>query len=257
MKAFLGSLIGIIVAAIIAAVVIAFIFWSRVPDILANNLSNKLKVSVTIDDISLSWGEIKISDVEIANPRKSILPKAFACQEINVFAPFTHYLDDNVEIDQIDLNDVYLGLEFDTATSTQGNWTEIMSNLKTTSEKEASKNKGEKRTVLIRRLVLTNINVDVVYRKDGGKVQKLKRIDRMELTNISSEGGLPLDQVMNSVLGQMLKSVFEKENLKNMLQDLLNQKGPWQKYVEPFKGLFNARPIENTVYTSEIIETVS
>ena len=81
MKAFLGSLIGIIVAAIIAAVVIAFIFWSRVPDILANNLSNKLKVSVTIDDISLSWGEIKISDVEIANPRKSILPKAFACQD--------------------------------------------------------------------------------------------------------------------------------------------------------------------------------
>ena len=253
MKAFLGSLIGIIVAAIIAAVVIAFIFWSRVPDILANNLSNKLKVSVTIDDISLGWGEIKISDVEIANPRKSILPNAFICQEINVYAPFTHYLDDNVEIDQIDLNDVYLGLEFDTATSTKGNWTEIMSNLKTSSEKEAPKDKEKKHTVLIRRLVLTNIDVDVVYRKDGGKVQKLKRIDRMELTNISSEGGLPLDQIMNSVLGQMLKSVFEKENLKNMLQDLLNQKSPWQKYVEPFKGLFNALPVEN----KEIIETMS
>jgi hypothetical protein len=44
--------------------------------------------------------------------------------------------------------------------------------------------------------------------------------------------------VMNSVLGDMLKQVFIKENLKNMLQELMNQPGPIQQYLSPFKGLF-------------------
>ncbi|MES2122485.1 MAG: hypothetical protein V4492_06880, partial [Chlamydiota bacterium] len=98
------------------------------------------------------------------------------------------------------------------------------------------------RSVLIHKLILTNINVDVVYRKDGGKIKRLPPIDRIELTEVSSEGGLPMDQIMNSVLGQMLKSVFEKENLKNMMQDLLQNQGDIQKYISPFKGLLNTAP---------------
>ena len=107
-------------------------------------------------------------------------------------------------------------------------------------EPEKKPTQEKTRSVLIRRLILTNIDVDVVYRKEGGKVQRLKRIDRIELTDVSSEGGLPVDQLMNSVLGQMLKSVFEKQNLKNMLQNLLQEpSGTIQKYLGPFQGLWN------------------
>lgn len=239
MKVFFSTLIGLIVIGILAAVVVGFIFWSRVPDMLANNLSKKMKVSVAIDSIGLGWGKIDLKKIEIGNPPQSILAKAFSCNEIDVNAPFTRYLDKNIVIDEIDLKDVYLGLEFDSSSGTKGNWTTIMNNIQsTTAVGQTKKNQAPGRTVLIHRLILTNINVDVVYKKEGGKVKKMPTIPRMELTEISSEGGLPVDQIMNSVLGEMLKQVFIKENLKNMLYDLMNQPSPIQQYLAPFKGVF-------------------
>ena len=258
MKTFLFSLAGIVTVIILAAVIVSFIFWSRVPDILANNLSKKMKVSVEIDSIGLGWGKIDLKKIQIGNPSGSILAKAFSCNEIDVLAPFTNYLSQNIVIDEIDVNDVYLGLEFDSASGTTGNWTTIMGNLNASPDSSAATSKGKKkrkeqpapagassssRTVLIHRLVLTNIDVDVVYRKDGGKVKRLPRIPRIELTEISSEGGLPMNQIMNSVLGEMLKQVFLKENLKNMMQDLMdNPNIPFKQYLSPFKGMFNAVP---------------
>ncbi|MBY0529417.1 MAG: hypothetical protein K2P51_04420 [Rhabdochlamydiaceae bacterium] len=241
MKKFLSTVLGIVVVAILAAVVVGFIFWSRVPDMVANNLSKKLNVAVTIDDMTLSWGKVGIEKVVVGNPPSAILSRAFSCRQIDVLAPFTRYIDKKIVIDEIDLNDVYLGLEFKSASGTDGNWTQIMSNLNRNMQAEAQGKGGSERSVLIRKLVLTNIDVDVVYRKEGGKVKKLPRINRIELTNVSSEGGLPMDQVMNSVLGQMLKSVFEKQNLKNMLNNFLDQPGSGvNKFIQPFKGLFNA-----------------
>lgn len=245
MKVFFSTIAGLIVIIILAAVIVGFIFWSRVPDMLANNLSKKMKVSVSIDSMGLGWGKIDLKKIEIGNPPNSMLAKAFSCNEIDVNAPFTRYLDKNIVVDEIDLKDVYLGLEFDSPSSTKGNWTTIMNNIQSTTAADQAKTKkgeaapkGSQRSVLIHRIVLTNINVDVVYKKDSGKVKKLPTIPRMELTEISSEGGLPLDQITNSVLGEMLKQVFIKENLKNMLQELMNQPSPIQQYLAPFKGLF-------------------
>ncbi|MBS0603953.1 MAG: hypothetical protein JSS60_02830 [Verrucomicrobia bacterium] len=260
MKTFLSTLAGLVVVVILAAVVIGFIFWSRIPDIAASNLSKKLKVAVEIDSFGIGWGKIDVKKIQIGNPPHSILSKAFACNEIDVLAPFTNYLSNHIVIDEIDLQDVYLGLEFDSPSGTNGNWTTIMGNLKKTTGgssapsgngKSKKKNKemqqpaptGSARSVLIHRIVLTNIDVDVVYKTDG-KVKKLPRIPRMELNEISSEGGLPMDQVLNSVLGEMLKQVFIKENLKNMMQEFMNTPSPVQQYLAPFKGFFNAVPQE-------------
>ena len=245
MKVFFSTIAGLIVIIIVAAVIVGFIFWSRVPDMLANNLSKKMKVAVSIDSIGLGWGKIDLKKIDIGNPPNSILAKAFSCNEIDVNAPFTRYLNKNIVIDEIDLNDIYLGLEFDSPSSTKGNWTTIMNNIQSTTsagqvsmKKEKAAPEGSQRSVLIHRIILTNINVDVVYKKDSGKIKKLPTIPRMELTEISSEGGLPMDQIANSVLGEMLKQVFIKENLKNMLQELMNQPSPIKQYLAPFKGLF-------------------
>lgn len=249
MKTFFSTLAGMIIILILILLVVGYIFWSRVPDIVANDLSKKLKVHVQIDDIFLGWGKIDIEKVEVGNTPGSILSKAFSCQSINLFAPVSRYLNKHIVIDEIAINDVYLGLEFDTPTSTKGNWTEIMSNASLNKTKNKKKQQpttnGSLKSVLIHKLVLSNIKVDVLYRKDGGKVKHLPPIDRIELYDISSEGGLPMDQIMNSVLGQMLKSVFEKENLKNMLQELIQQPPKeLQKFIEPFKGLLNTEFLE-------------
>ncbi len=183
MRIFFSTLAGLIVIVLVAAVIVGFIFWSRVPDIVANNLSKKMKVAVQIDSFGLGWGKIDAKKIQIGNPQGSILAKAFTCDEIDVLAPFTNYLKNRVIIDEIDLQNVYLGLEFDSSSGTTGNWTRIMSNLENSMGKNTSgsQGKGKKkpapegssRSVLIHRIVLTNIDVDVVYRKEGGKVKRL------------------------------------------------------------------------------------
>src|ERR1700722_10481327 len=245
MKVFFSTLTGLIVIILLIAVIAGFVFWSRVPDVLANNLSKKMKVPVSIDSVGLRWGKIDVKKIDIGNPPKSILAKAFSCNEIDVYAPFTRYLNHHVIIDEIDLKDLYLGLEFDSASSTKGNWTTIMNNLQSSTAASPKNEKKASRSLLIHRLILTNIDVDVIYKKDGGRVKKLPTIPRIELTEISSEGGEPMDQLMNSVLGEMLKQIFIKENLKNMLQELMNQpNSPLQQYLSPFKGLFGEAPEE-------------
>ena len=102
--------------------------------------------------------------------------------------------------------------------------------------KQEAQDNDSSRSVYIHKLILTNIDVDVVYIKEGRKVIHLPRIERIELYDISSQGGLPMDQIMNSILGQMLRSVFERQNLKNMLQNLIESPpNTIQKYLNPFK----------------------
>jgi uncharacterized protein involved in outer membrane biogenesis len=253
MRAFFTSLAGLIVVAIIVIVIVVIIGWSRVPDIIANNLSKKMKVYVEVGSVQLGWGKIKIKKIEIGNPPGAVQTQAFRCKEIAINTPFTRFFDKQIVIEEIDLNDVFLDLEFDSASGTKGNWSRIMNNIQetTAAENRASSNtskqdKTSSRSVFIRTLALTNIDTDVVYIKEGNKVIHLPRIDRIELHDISSEGGLPMDQIMNSVLGQMLKSVFQKQNLKNMLQDFIqNPPSNLQKYLSPFKDFFNLQVSED------------
>lgn len=238
MKIFFVSVLGLVVVIAIAL----FIGHSRLPDYLANQVSKKLQVAVNIGTISLGLKGIKIKTIEIGNPPGTLQPQAFKCEEIDVQAPLTHFLNTHIVIDAITINNVFLDLEFDSPSGTKGNWSKIMGNLQASSSRKPAKPKTS-RTVLIRSLVLTNIDVDVVYLNDSGKVKHLPRIERIELNDISTEEGVPMDQILNSVLGQMLKSVFVKENLKNMLQDLIqNPPSGLQKFISPFKNLFGLVP---------------
>lgn len=241
MKTFVRSLNGLIIIIILAGIILLFLAWSRVPDIVAGNLSKKLKVIVEIGDIDLSLKSIEVEKLEIGNPYGFILPRAFASDRIYIEAPLSRYFHDNIEIDEIDVDNVYLGLEFDSPSGTKGNWTAIMKNAKA-AQAESNIKKSNK-TVLIRRLVLNNIHTDLIYRSQGDKVRHLPVIKRIELKNISSEGGNAMDQIMNSALGQMLKEVFIEQNLKDMM-DKIFQPGdnPIPDAIKQFRGFFNTAP---------------
>jgi uncharacterized protein involved in outer membrane biogenesis len=236
MSIFLKSVGGIIVVTILAAVILVFLGWSRVPDMLADHLTEKMGVSVHIDDVRVSMNDIKIEKLDIGNTPGSILPKAFSAQEITIKAPLLKYTDTDIVIEEVHIDNIYLGLEFDSISGTEGNWTRIMQNLQ---QSMTTESESTKRTVLIKKIILTNISTDLVYHKGSKGVKHLPMIARMELDNISTEGGFPVDQIANSVLGQMLKEIFVRENLKNMLNNMIKEpfKTPG-KAVKTFKGLF-------------------
>ncbi|MCI0381597.1 MAG: hypothetical protein L0207_00885 [Chlamydiae bacterium] len=241
---------------ILIIAIVLFFGWSRIPDMVANNLSKKLKVAVSIRSIRILPATISVSDLEIGNPAEyTALPKAFSSEKISIKAPITRYMSENVTIEEIDINNIYLGLAFDSASATTGNWTVIMSNYK----KEANlgnQKEVKERSVLIKKLILRNIATSVIFLKEGGSVKKLPIIDKIELTNITSEGGLPMDQLLNSVLGEMLKSVFLKQNLKNMLKDIFDTpEKAVDTLLKPFKGMFNCLPKKIPIESPEITTT--
>ena len=252
MRKFFRSIFGYVIIAILATCLATFIGWSRAPDMLATHLSKELGVAVEIEDIEVGFSHFTINNFEIANIAEGILDKAFSVETLDIEAPLSNYFNPKVVIEKVQLDNVYLGLEFDSATSTQGNWTRIMSNLdkgasedvppsrrKRKSEKSAQHSSAETpgRSVFIKELIINTISVDLLYVQGGGRIKKLPMIKQIVLKNISSEEGFPIDQLMNSVLGQMLKEVFIRQNLQNMLDTLLDQQSQLNDYIRPFRDL--------------------
>jgi hypothetical protein len=220
-----------ILVVLIATGVLLFLGWTRMPDIIAKNLSKKMKVSVQMDDIDISLNSIEVMKLDISNPKGSILNTAFSADQIQVLAPLGHYLDKQIEIEEVSLDKVYLGLEFDSPRSKEGNWTTIMQNFK---QRKVSSGKSGHR-VLIKKLIITHISIDLAYRSEGGKIKKLGPINRLELTNVTSEGGgIPSDQITDAILTQILRSVFKMQNLKDMLENVT----PSDRLTQPFMNLF-------------------
>lgn len=230
MKGFVSFIVFLVLL-----IVLFFVFWSKVPDMVASNLSKKLHVQVSIGDMGLTPRSITVNQFQMGNPAGyNSLPKAFSSNSMKISAPLTEYFKKQIVIEEVHIDDIYLGLEFDSISGTNGNWTVIMSSFASAKEQEKQKKAGQK-SVLIKKLVFTNISTYLVFTKEKIGIKRLPKIDRMEFYNVSSEGGFPMDQLLNSVLGQMLRSVFEKENLKNMLKEMLENP---QDTLKLFKDLF-------------------
>jgi hypothetical protein len=237
MRKLIKGTLGVILLCIIGGAIFLFVLWSRLPDMIASNLSKRLQVGVEIGDMSLSPSSIGVEKFVIHNLPRYKLPKAFSAETIDIEAPLTRYVKNDIVIDQILVSDVYIGLEFESIKSAKGNWSTILANAQSAKE-ESSKTASEK-TVLIKRLLLTNIQVDLYYQSEG-KIKKLKTIPQIELTNISSQGGNVGDQIMNSALGQAVKEVFIQENLKNIFDQLLQSPAtPFKEYLGPLKNFLN------------------
>lgn len=232
------TLFRLFIAIVLVAACGLIYVWTKMPDLVAESLSKKMQVPVKIADINVAYGAIKIEKLEIGNPQGSLLPKAFSADSIQVAAPLTNYIKKQIVIDQIEIKQIYLGVEIGASTSSFGNWATILSNLQSSSPKDtASKGKREG-SLLIKKLILTNITTEIISNPLTGNVQKLKPIDRLEFDNVSSNEGISLDQIAKLVLQQTLNSVLTKHNLQNMLKDVMQSpSGTWQKLSEPFKEL--------------------
>jgi hypothetical protein len=84
--------------------------------------------------------------------------------------------------------------------------------------------------------------VDLVYLSEGNAVKRLRHIDRIELKDVSSEAGIPANQITSLVLQEMIKNVLLQQNLQNLIQDVIQspEKGI-KKILSPLKKLFNTK----------------
>ena len=128
-------------------------------------------------------------------------------------------------IDEIVVRDIFVGVEFYDSKQKESNWNYILA----TDEKKEKK--GEK-DYLIRKLVLYNLTVQVT--QSNGQVKRYPTIPKMEFYNISSETGFPIDQIEKAIFNLVLKDLFKKLNLDQILKDQL-QKVPSKYLPQLFK----------------------
>ncbi len=211
----------------IVVIVGGFFAWKMAPDLIASTLSKKMQVEVKINDISLSADEVTVDKLEIGNPKGSQLPTAFSAGSIRVNAPLFNYARDAIIIDEIEVNHIYLSLEVTSPVSPAGNWATIMDNLKKSSppapEKTEKKDAAEPaKSILIKKIILTDINADLVTALSAGAVKKLAQIERLEFTDVSSDSGVSIDQIISLILEQTLTSVLKNNGMKNVMNSVID-----------------------------------
>lgn len=222
---------------LLSLITFGVVVWSGMSNMVADSLSKAFGVKVTVGEINLEAQKTTITKIAIANPPCcQRLANALTAETMTINAPWTAFMSKDVVIDEIVLDNVYIGFEFKSIKGTDGNWSAIFKSMQ--SAKDTAPNQ-HKQTLLIRRLVLKNINADVVF-DDRNTVHHLSPTRQVVLTNISSQEGLSMDQLQRSELGKKLKSIFVKENANEMLKKFLqNPTSPIQEVVPgPFKGLF-------------------
>ncbi|PIS01661.1 MAG: hypothetical protein COT84_01060 [Chlamydiae bacterium CG10_big_fil_rev_8_21_14_0_10_35_9] len=203
-KVFFKSSIGIIILIIVALIIT---LWLLKAPIIASYLSNKLGVNVSIGSIDVSKTGMSIRSFKINNPLGSRTSTAFSSKDIHVSYQWKELTADPNVIQEISMDDVFLGIEFYNLTGSQNNWTKILENV------NQEKSKEDDNEVIIRRLIITNLSVQIRGKGLFESWEKVKDIDRIEFKNVSSKKGFPT--------GELIKEIFDEADIQKYLKEVL------------------------------------
>ncbi|MCF7806088.1 MAG: hypothetical protein K9M07_06095 [Simkaniaceae bacterium] len=223
---------------LIGSIILIFIgislCYTLLPSIVSHTLSKRAQVEVNIDGITLSLSSLSIRDFVMGNPPRSILPQALKIGKTEANVPISHFFKEKILIPTMNLNNLYVGLEFNSKSDHRGNWTYIMKNLNDSNSSDPNSNTE----VLIKQLNLNDITVAIVY-KDQPKKIRTVHISSLQFTDVSSQGGIPTAQITQLIMRYALQQIFSKENLQNMIQDIISpNKGG---FFKSFQGLFSLK----------------
>jgi hypothetical protein len=207
----------------IAAVLI--ILWLIKAPIISSYLSQSLGMRVSVASVKIRPSQMTLGYFKIVNPHKYQGQYALKAASIRSSYQWKELRDRPSVIDQIEIDRIYLRIEFDNASGTKNNWTDLISQI--------PEKKENAKEVIVRKLILTNMTVDIQGK--GMWVKKQTRtIDRMEFTNVSSEEGFPTRELISQIFGDANLFDYIKEIvpggpggiIKKMIPfTLLNEKG--------------------------------
>lgn len=167
---------------------------------------------VSIKDVIWKKDSFTIDDIMIANPKPARLPAAMRVKSIKVDAPYKQYFEDPILINQIHLDSVYVNIQIYNKDQTEGNWQTLMGNMTVDHKSPLS----VERSALIKKLILTNIQIDLIL--SDGKLHHLSPIERLEFENISSDKGIPTQEISEIIVQKMMQSIFLQKGLKSIIE---------------------------------------
>ena len=205
------KLISLILIIIILAAGASYVAYLNSALILARIIFHKTMTPVTIENVDFNPQSFVIGGLLIANPKEAQLPTALKVQKITVDAPYKNYIKDPIVINQVLMNNIYLNIQLYTKDQTKGNWQTIMENMAVDHDSLFS----IEREAIIKKLILTNIKIDLIL--SDGKVYHLSPIQRLEFDNITSDKGIPTQEISEIIVQKMMQQIFLEKGLKSIL----------------------------------------
>jgi len=218
MKKYKGGFIAIFII-----ILIIVVLWIIKTPITAAYLSRKLKTDVRISNITVKSHNIIINGFKLKNPKKTKAEYAFITDKILINYSFSKVFSSPSIIDNILLENVNLNIACDNPLCTKNNWTTVINNINQKEKKET------KKELLIKKLVIKNMNVQITGLGLNFTKIKTSHISLIEFNNISSKNGFPTQQ--------LITAIFRSAGLKDYLKGIIETKEKLEKIIKPFNGI--------------------
>ena len=190
-----------------------FYIYNNLPKITSSLLSRKCGFPVTIQELEINRKEIKAQNFSIFNLTPSPHDPALSCSELKITTTFKQVFGNTLTIDRIWLKNTGLNIQFFDAARQKNNFLQLFNAKKT----KTSKSKGKSKPYLIKKIVLQEINVKLIFA--DGKTREVT-IPELVFTNITDKSGFPIEDLEKAILHAIIRSVFDKLGLKNLLKTL-------------------------------------
>lgn len=190
---------------------VAYLVYLNSSLLLSKTLSRTTQTPVAVGPIGFLRDSFTIQRLAISNPKDAYLPTAFKAETIKVSGSYTRYLRREIVIEKIEIDDVFLNIEFYTEDKLTGNWQALFENMDKSHRQVKSK-----RQTLIKKLVLRNVHVNLILA--DGKVHRLAPIDLLEFKELSSEEGFPVKEISEIIAKKMVYSILKEEGLNLIIK---------------------------------------
>ena len=204
--------IKLVIIIAVLSTIIGYVAFLNIPHILAKTISHTTQTPVMINNITFHSKAFTIQDLIISNPKEAYIPTAFKAEVVEIDASYKQYLKNLIIIDKIEMNNVYINIEFYTEDKIEGNWQDLIENMEVAHQPPS---KG-KRQALIKKLVLNNVQVTLIL--SDGKIRRLSPITQLEFDDITSEQGIPTKEISEIIARKMIYTIFRDEGLNLVIK---------------------------------------
>lgn len=196
--------------AVLSLAIAIGITWTNRENILAHFMSKQLHVPVSIQTLDISKTSAEITQLWIGNSPHSQTTTSFTAETFKLEGKWDQIFDNPMTIESIDIENIFVGIEFYDANGEDNNWGRIL--------KENGPRKKNARDYLIRTLTLRNLTVELT--QADGKVKRYPTIKQMEFHNINSETGFPIEEIEKAIFNLMMKDLFQKLQLDRLFRSI-------------------------------------
>jgi len=187
------------------------ITWTNRENILAHFMSRQLHVPVAIRSLDIGKTSAEISRMWVGNFPMSQTTTSFAAETLRLDTSLAKIFGNPVMIESIDIENIFVGIEFYDAKGDDSNWARIL--------RENGHRKKNPRDYLIRTVILRNLTVELT--RSDGTVKRYPTIKQMEFHNISGEMGFPIEEIEKAIFELMMQDIFKKLQLDQLFKTII------------------------------------